>query len=295
MLLRVPALFRAARQVICIVPLSEEIVIEAGKAGRRYWQDLWRYRELFVFFAWRDIAVRYKQTVIGVAWALLRPVLNMIVLTFVFGNLAGMARTEKFSFHLLVLAGQLPWQFFSSTVNAASQSLVGNARLLSKIYFPRLMLPASTLGVGLADFLIAFILMLGMMVWFGVGLAPRALFVLPFLLSAGIASLALGTWFAALNVTYRDFRFIIPIVVQAGLFLSPVGYPSDKIAPGIEQFLYNLNPLVGVIDGFRWALLGDARGVYWEPFLVSQCLVVLVLISGLWYFRRMERTFADVV
>lgn len=275
--------------------VNEELIIEAGRAGRRYWQDLWRYRELFVFFAWRDIVVRYKQTVIGVAWALVRPLLNMVILTFVFGRLAGMAATEKVSFHLLVLAGQLPWQFFSSTVNAASQSLVGNARLLSKVYFPRLMIPASTLGVGLADFLIAFLLMLGIMVWFGFGIPLRALMVIPFLCSAGLASMAFGIWFAALNVTYRDFRFIIPIVVQAGLFLSPVGYPSDKIAPGVGRFLYNLNPLVGVIDGFRWSLLGDERGVYWEPFLVSQAAVLLILATGLWYFRRMERTFADVI
>jgi lipopolysaccharide transport system permease protein len=278
-----------------VVPLREELVIEAGRTEGRYWRDLWCYRELFAFFAWRDIAVRYKQTVIGIAWAVLRPLVTMVVLAFVFGDLAGMASGEKVSFHLLVLAGQLPWGFFSNTLTAASQSLVGNARLLTKVYFPRLMIPASTLGVGFVDFAVALVLMLAMMLWLGVAITWKVLLVVPFLLAAAVVTLAFGLWFAALTVTYRDFRFIVPVVIQAGLFLSPVGYPSDKVAEGTMRFLYSLNPLVGVIEGFRWALLGDERGVYWQPFCLSMGLVVLLLLGGLWYFRRMERTFADVV
>lgn len=271
-----------------------DLVIEAGKSELHYWQDLWRYRELFMFLAWRDIVVRYKQTVIGVLWALIRPLLNVVIMTFVFGNVAKLAATETVPYPLLVLAGSLPWQLFSTSLSSSSQSLVAAARLISKVYFPRLMIPTSNLAVSIIDFAVAFLMMLIAMAIYGVPITWRILAVIPLVGFTALAAMSVGIWLSALNVTYRDFRFLIPILIQGGLFVSPVGYTSARVGDGLGRFFYSLNPMVGVIDGFRWALVGQGE-VYWTGFAISGGLVVLFLMLGIRYFRRMERTFADVI
>lgn len=270
----------------------ETIEIEAGRAGRQYWRDLWRYRELFYFFAWRDIAVRYKQTVIGAAWSLVRPLATMVAFTLVFGGLAKLPSPGA-PYVLLVFAGLLPWQLFSAALVESSNSLLNNANMLSKVYFPRLIVPVSAAIVSLADFLIAFVLLLPLVWWHGVGLGWRIL-TLPVLvgLLLGIA-VGAGFWFAALNVEYRDFRYIVPFIVQFGMFVSPVGF-SGAIVPPRWRLVYSLNPVVGVIDGFRWAILPE-QPIYWPALAVSAASAVALFASGVWYFRRMERHFADVI
>lgn len=272
---------------------SYEIIIEPGKGIKRYWQDLWQYRELFVFLAWRDILVRYKQTVIGVAWSVIRPLLTMIVFTVVFGSIAKLP-SEGVPYPVLVYAAMLPWQFFANALTESSNSLISNANMISKIYFPRLIIPASTVIVCLVDFLISFLILLGLMIWFNV--APSWQFlILPFFLLLSLAlALGSGLWLAALNVKYRDFRYIIPFIVQFGLYISPVGF-SSSIVPEKWRLLYSLNPMAGVIDGFRWAILGGDVPVYWPGFSLSVGLTILVLLSGVWYFRKTEKTFADVI
>jgi len=268
-------------------------VIEAGRSERHYWADLWRYRELFGFLVWRDILVRYKQTVIGVAWALLRPLLAIVVFTIVFGKLAGLP-SDGAPYAIMVCAGLLPWQFFASAFSEAGGSLVGNAGIISKVYFPRLVIPASAVIVGLVDFAISLAILAGLMVWYGYAPSWRVATLPLFVLIAFAAALGAGLWIGALNVRYRDFRFVIPFIVQFGLFISPVGF-SSSIVPERWRLAYSLNPLVGVIDGFRWATLGGNATLYWPGFLLSAVLVVALLASGIWYFRRTERTFADVI
>jgi len=268
-------------------------VIEAGRTERHYWTDLWRYRELFGFLVWRDILVRYKQTVIGVAWALLRPLLAIVVFTIVFGKLAGLP-SEGVPYAIMVCAGLLPWQFFASAFAEAGGSLVGNAGIISKVYFPRLVIPASAVIVGLVDFAISLVILAGLMVWYGYAPDWRVATLPLFVLIAFAAALGAGLWIGALNVRYRDFRFVIPFIVQFGLFISPVGF-SSSIVPERWRLAYSLNPLVGVIDGFRWATLGGNAPLYWPGFLMSAVLVLALLASGIWYFRRTERTFADVI
>jgi lipopolysaccharide transport system permease protein len=269
------------------------LTIEAGKAERQYWLDLWRYRELFFFLAWRDIAVRYKQTSIGVAWALLRPLLTMVVFTFVFGRL-GNFPSGGTPYPILVFAAILPWQFFSNAFTDAGNSLISNSEMISKVYFPRLIIPASAIIVSLVDFLFSGLIMAGLMLWYGFPPNGKIL-VLPLLvLVVFLAAMGPGLWTAALNVKYRDVRYIVPFVVQLGLYLSPVGFSSDVI-PGRWRLFYSLNPMVGVIDGFRWALLGNESTIYWPGFLLSLLLVVVVLVSGTVYFKRTERLFADVI
>jgi lipopolysaccharide transport system permease protein len=271
----------------------ERLVIEAGRAERHYWADLWRYRELFYFLAWRDVLVRYKQTVIGVAWALLRPLLTMVVLTVVFGKLAKLPSGDV-PYPLLVCAAILPWQFFANALSESSASLVSNANLISKIYFPRLIIPATSIVTSLVDFAISFILLIALMVWYGVYPDWRVLTLPLFVLVAVGAALGFGLWFTALNVKYRDFRYVIPFVVMFGLYISPVGFRSD-IVPEQWRFLYALNPMVGVIDGFRWSLLGGRLDIYWPGFALSLAIVAAALLGGVRYFRRMERSFADVI
>jgi len=270
-----------------------DLVIEAGRAERHYWRDIWRYRELFYFLAWRDILVRYKQTVIGVMWAVIRPVVTMIVFTVVFGKLAKLPGGGA-PYPILVFAALLPWQFFSSALSESSNSLVSNSNLLSKVYFPRLIVPASTAIVCLADLLISFVVLAGLMVWYKFAPGWQMLALPAFCLVAGCVSVGAGLWFASLNVKYRDFRYIVPFLVQFGLYLSPVGFDS-AVVPAKWRFIYSLNPMVGVIDGFRWAIIGDARFVYLPGMFVSVVVAVLLIISGVWYFRRTERTFADVI
>lgn len=269
-----------------------ELIIEPGKSERQYWRDLWRYRELLYFLAWRDILVRYKQTVIGVAWAVIRPMLTMLVLTFIFGKLAKMD-SGGVPYPILVFCGMLPWQFFANAFTESGNSLVSNAGMISKVYFPRLVVPISSVITSFVDFLISAVLMALMMVYYGY--APGiSILVLPvFIILAFATAFGAGLWVSALMVRYRDFRFILPFVVQFGLYISPVGF-SSNVVPHEWRWLYSLNPMVGVIDGFRWAILGE-QNLYWPGFGISAAGVALVIVSGIWYFRRTERTFADVI
>lgn len=270
-----------------------KLIIEAGRAEKHYWADLWRYRELFYVLAWRDVTVRYKQTVIGVVWALLQPLLTMVVFTVIFGKLAKMP-SGGVPYPLLVLAGMLPWQFFSASLSGASQSLVGNANLISKIYFPRMIVPAGAVVTALIDFLISFLLLVAMMIWYQFWPTWRLL-VLPGLVGmAFLAALGPGLLITALNVKYRDFRYIIPFIIQFGLYISPVGF-SSAVVPEEWRLLYSINPMVGVIDGFRWAILGTESSIYLPGFLLSLGVIAGMLWWGVRYFRHTERSFADVI
>jgi len=269
------------------------LVIEAGRTERHYWKDLWRYRELFYFLAWRDILVRYKQTAIGIAWALIRPLLTTVVFVFVFGKLAKLP-SDGMPYPILVFAALLPWQFFSNAFAEAGNSLISNANMISKVYFPRLVVPVSAVIVGLVDFLISGVLLVGLMLWYGVVPDWRIVTLPLFLAVAVVASMGAGLWIAALNVQYRDFRYIIPFVVQFGLYVSPVGF-SSAIVPEQWRLLYSLNPMVGVIDGFRWAILGGENQLYWPGIWLSLVLALLSAITGILYFRKMEKSFADVI
>jgi lipopolysaccharide transport system permease protein len=273
---------------------QEELVIEPGRGLKNYWRDLWRYRELFYFLAWRDIAVRYKQTVIGVAWSVIRPVLTMIVFSVIFGRLAKLPSEGGAPYPIMVYAAMLPWQFFANALAESSGSLITNTNLISKVYFPRLAIPFSSVIVSFVDFLISFVILVLLMLWYQYVPAWRMLALPLLLVIAFAASLGAGLWFAALNVKYRDFRYIVPFIVQFGLYVSPVGF-SSSIVPERWRLLYSLNPMVGVIDGFRWAILGGEAQLYWPGFSLSLGLVALLLASGLWYFRRTERSFADVI
>ena len=270
-----------------------ELIIEAGRTERQYWKDLWRYRELFYFLAWRDILVRYKQTVIGIAWALIRPFLTMIVFTVVFGTLAKLP-SEGVPYPILVFAAMLPWQFFANSLSECSNSLITNANLISKVYFPRLIVPTSAVVVSFVDFMISGIILLGLMAWYNFVPSWRILTLPLFILIAVAAALGAGLWLASLNVKYRDFRFIVPFIVQFGLYISPVGF-SSSVVPQKWRLLYSVNPMVGVIDGFRWAILGGGSHLYWPGFILSVALVTLLLVSGVWYFRKVEKTFADLI
>jgi lipopolysaccharide transport system permease protein len=270
-----------------------ELVIEAGRTESQYWQDLWRYRELFYFLAWRDILVRYKQTAIGIFWALIRPFLTMVVFTVVFGKLANLPSYGA-PYPILVFSAMLPWQFFSNALSECSNSLLSNANMISKVYFPRLIVPISAVIVSFVDFLISGMILLGLMAWYNFVPDWRILMLPLFILIAFMAAIGGGLWLAALNVEYRDFRYIVPFIVQFGLYISPVGF-SSSIVPEQWRLLYSLNPMVSVIDGFRWAIIGGEATLYWPGFTLSLGLVILLFASGIWYFRKMERTFADVI
>ena len=290
-----------------------ELILEPGRAEKNYWRELWRYRELFYFLAWRDILVRYKQTVIGVAWAVIRPFLTTIVFTFVFGKLGKFPAGVPY--FLLVLSANLPWQFFSTAMSEASNSLISNSNLISKIYFPRLIVPAGSVITSFVDFLITFGLLAAMMGWYHFLPDWRVLMVPLFVALAFGAAFGIGLWLCALNVEYRDFRYIVPFIVQFGFFLSPIGYSTAQVPEtwlwhGINvpaRWLYSLNPMVGVIDGFRWALLRGHTGamkvgdtlvetsLWWPSILTSIGITVVLCLTGIWYFRKMERTFADVI
>ncbi|MCL1470562.1 ABC transporter permease [Argonema antarcticum] len=270
-----------------------ELIIEAGRTEKQYWKDLWRYRELFYFLAWRDIVVRYKQTAIGIAWALIRPFLTMVVFTVVFGKLAKLP-SEGVPYPILVFAAMLPWQFFANALSECSNSLIGNANLISKVYFPRLIVPGSAVIVSFVDFLVSGIILLALMAWYNFVPDWRIITLPLFILIAFGAAMGAGLWLAALNVKYRDFRYIVPFIVQFGLYISPVGF-SSSIVPEQWRMIYSLNPMVGVIDGFRWAILGGKVELDWPKFILSLALVALLFASGVWYFRKTERTFADVI
>ncbi|NWF61070.1 MAG: ABC transporter permease [Fischerella sp.] len=271
----------------------QELVIEAGHSERQYWRDLWRYRELFYFLAWRDILVRYKQTAIGIAWALIRPFLTMVVFTVVFGNIAKLP-SGGVPYPILVFAAMLPWQFFANSLSECSNSLITNANLISKVYFPRLVVPTSAVIVSFVDFMISGMILLGLMAWYNFVPSWRILTLPVFILIAFAAAIGAGLWFAALNVEYRDFRYVVPFIVQFGLYISPVGF-SSSIVPPQWRLLYSLNPMVSVIDGFRWAILGGESKLDLPGFTLSLGIVTFLLVTGIWYFRKMERTFADVI
>ena len=275
-----------------------ELIIEPGRAERQYWLDLWRYRELFYILAWRDISVRYKQTVIGVAWALIQPLLTMLIMTIVFGKIARLPAPGNVPYSVMVFAAMLPWMFFSTSLSSSSQSLVGNANLISKVYFPRMIIPAGGVITSFVDFLISFAFFLVMMVWFQFWPDWRIIALPMFIALAFLAAIGPGLLIAALNVKYRDFRYVIPFLVQFSLYVSPVGFSSSVIRERLGDtafMLYSLNPIVGVIDGFRWALLRGQVTIYWPGFCLSTFLAFVLLLLGIWYFRRTEKTFADVI
>ena len=271
-----------------------DLTIEAGRTEKNYWYDLWRYRELFYFLAWRDILVRYKQTLIGVAWALVRPLVTMVVLTIIFNKVARIEAPGALPYALFVFAAMLPWQFFSTALTESSNSLIGNANLISKVYFPRLIVPAGAVITSFVDFMITLAMMAVLMTWYGF-LPDWRLVTLPlFMALAFAAAFGAGLLLCALNVKYRDFRYVVPFMVQFGLYISPVGFSSGLIAEGWRVF-YSLNPMVGVIDGFRWALLRGNSALWWPGLLISVLLTSVLCLFGVWYFRKTERTFADVI
>lgn len=272
----------------------DRLIIEPGLADKNYWRDLYRYRELFFVLAWRDVAVRYKQTVIGLAWALIQPLATMVVFTVIFGKVAKLPSEGVAPYALMVYAGMLPWQFFATSLTGASNSLIGNSNLISKVYFPRLIVPASAVVVAFVDFLVSFVILICLMLWFQY-LPNWQILSLPiFVLMAFLASLGPGLWITSLNVKYRDFRYIIPFIVQFGLYVSPVGF-SSTVIPEQWRLLYSLNPMVAVIDGFRWAILGSASNIYLPGFILSWVVIFFFLWLGLRQFRKMEKTFADLI
>jgi lipopolysaccharide transport system permease protein len=274
--------------------MAEVIVIEPGRYERNYWRDLWRYRELFRVLAWRDLAVRYKQTVIGAAWAIIRPFITMIVFTIIFGRIAKLPSDGTAPYPLMVFAGMLPWTFFSTGLAEASNSLIGNSNLISKVYFPRLIVPTATVVVAFVDFLIAFSMLILLMAWYQYIPGWRMLGLPAFVLLAFVASMGPALWITALNVKYRDFRYIIPFIVQFGLYVSPVGF-SSSVIPEQWRLLYSLNPMVGVIDGFRWCILGGQSPVYLPGLAASVVIAALFLWFGIHKFRKMEKSFADLI
>jgi len=272
---------------------EREIVIGPAGAPDRYWRELWQYRELFAFLAWRDILVRYKQTVFGVAWSVIRPIMTMLAFTFIFGKLAHLP-SEGVTYPILVYTAILPWQLFSSSLAESGNSIVSNANLISKVYFPRLIVLGGAVVVSMADFAISAGVLAFLMALYGFS-PGLPILALPFFLLIGLlASVGGGLWFAALNVKYRDFRHVIPFLLQFGLYVSPVGF-SSGIVPDRWRLIYSVNPMVGVIDGFRWAVLGANSPFYWPGFLLSMVLSSMIFISGLRYFRKTERVFADVI
>lgn len=272
---------------------DNETIIEANGIERQYWRDVWKYRELLYFLAWRDLLVRYKQTVAGVAWAVVKPLLTTIIFTVLFGRIAKLP-SGGVEYPLLVMSGMLPWTFFSTAVSESGNSLVSNAGVISKVYFPRLIVPASSLVTTFADLTISAMILACLMTWYGHVPGPQV-FLLPlFIVVAAAAALGAGLWLSALMVKYRDVRYIVPFAVQIGFFISPVGI-NAKVIPEKWQLLYSLNPMVGVINGFRWCILGGEQTIYWPGFLFSMLCIVLLIVFGLMYFRHTERGFADVI
>mgnify|MGYP002830783975 CR=1 FL=1 len=275
-------------------PSNQWLVLEPNRIEKQYWKDLWRYRELFGILAWRDITVRYKQTFIGVAWALIRPFLTMVVFTVIFGRLANLPTEGDAPYAVMVFAGMLPWQFFSTALSSCSDSLISNSNLLTKVYFPRLIVPAAAVITSFVDFLISFVILAGLMLWYQWWPTWRLLTLPLWVAVTFAASMGVGLWLASLNVRYRDFRYVVPFLVQFGLYVSPVGF-SSAIVPAKWQLVYALNPMVGAIEGFRWAIIGEGAFINPLGFILSMTIVALLLVSGIRQFRRMEKSFADVI
>jgi lipopolysaccharide transport system permease protein len=270
------------------------LILEPGRTEKNYWADLWRYRELFLILAWRDISVRYKQTIIGILWAIIRPFLTMVVFTVIFGRIAKLPSDGSAPYALLVFAAMLPWTLFSNALTESSNSLISNTNLIGKVYFPRMIIPAATLVTAFIDFLISFIILIGMMLYYQFAPCLQMLLLPFFIILALLGSLGPGLWITALNVKYRDFRYIIPFVAQFGLYVSPVGF-SSKVIPEQWRLFYSLNPIVGVIDGFRWCILGSNSSIYMPGFLLSLAITAFFLYLGVTRFRKMEKTFADLI
>lgn len=273
---------------------NQTLIIEPGAAEQHYWRDIWKYRELFFVLAWRDVSVKYKQTIIGLLWALIRPFLTMVVFTILFSKVAKLPSDGTAPYALMVFAGLLPWQFFATALAESSNSLISNANLISKVYFPRLIVPTATVVVAFIDFLISFVILIGMMIWYSFVPSWQILTLPLFILMAFLASLGPGLWITSLNVKYRDFRYIIPFIVQIGLYISPVGFSTSVITTK-WRLLYSLNPMVGVIDGFRWAILGGESQIYLPGFLLSCGIILFLLWLGIRQFRKMEKSFADLI
>lgn len=267
-----------------------EIVIEAGASEKNYWKDLWRYRELFYILAWRDLKVRYKQTVIGAAWSIIRPVLTTIVFTIVFSRVAKLHAPGAIPYALMVFVGMMPWQFFANSLSEASVSLIGNANLITKVYFPRMIIPASSVITSLVDLAITFGLLVLMFFFYRFVPGWKIVLLPIFILIAFLTAFGVGLYVTALNVKYRDFRYIIPFIVQFGLYITPVGF-STSIVPEKWRLLYSLNPMVGVIDGFRWCILDEPLNI--SSFFISIVIGILFLWLGIVYFRKTEKSFAD--
>lgn len=272
-----------------------DLIIEPGRTEKNYWGDLYRYRELFYILSWRDLKVRYKQTVVGVLWAVLRPFLTMVVFTIVFGKLAKMQPEGDVPYAIMVFAAMLPWQFFSNALSEASNSLIGNANLLSKVYFPRLIVPASSVITSFVDFMISFALLIVMMAYYEYVPSWRIVFLPIYIFLSFLAAFGLGLYLTALNVKYRDFRYIIPFIVQFGLYISPVGF-SSNVVPEQWKPLYYLNPMVTIIDGFRWCIIRDSTT---DPLSIyaffSIGMSILIMYLAIRKFRKMEKTFADLI
>jgi lipopolysaccharide transport system permease protein len=269
------------------------LIIEAGRTDREYWWDLWRYRELFFILAWRDVAVRYKQTVIGAGWAFVRPFLTMVVFTVLFGHLARLANTTGVPYAIMVFAGLLPWTLFSAVLGDVSTSVIANSHLISKVYFPRMIVPLSTVVVALVDFAVSLVILVGLMAWYLYVPSWQILLLPFFVVLALLAAIGPALWAAAVIVKYRDFRFLIPFGLQFGLYVSPVGFASS-VVPEKWRLLYSVNPVVGVIDGFRWCIIGGDSPIYWPGFLISLVVVAFFLWLGIRTFRATERGFADL-
>ncbi|MEP6750997.1 MAG: ABC transporter permease [Bacteroidota bacterium] len=274
---------------------NDQLIIEAGRTEKHYWKDLWRYRELFYILSWRDIKVRYKQTVVGALWSVARPLVTMVIFTLVFSKLANMGTDSGSSpYAIMVFAALLPWQFFSNALTEASNSLLSNTNLISKVYFPRLIIPTASVITSLIDFLISLLLMAVMMMFYRFVPDWHIVFMPFFLLLAFLCSMGIGLWLTALNVKYRDFRYIVPFIVQFGLYISPVGFSSARV-PEKYRILYNFNPMVGIIDGFRWCILGRNNPFPQQSLLISIAITFFFLWLGIYQFRKMEKTFADLI
>src|SRR5215510_7908584 len=270
------------------------LIIESGQTEKNYWTDLWRYRELFYILSWRDITVRYKQTAIGIAWAILRPLLTMVVFTVIFGRLAKLPGDGSAPYPIMVYAAMLPWQFFSSSVSDASNSLITNTQLITKVYFPRIIIPISSVVTSFVDFLVSFVILIFLMMFYKFTPSWNILLLTVFVLISFLVSSGIGLYFAALNVKYHDFRYIVSFIVQFGLYISPVGF-SSNIVPEKYRLLYSLNPMVGVIDGVRWAILGGESMIYWPGFVLSIGVTTFFLFLGIYQFRKVEKKFADII
>jgi lipopolysaccharide transport system permease protein len=274
--------------------MQDLVIIEAGRRARDYWWDLWRYRELFQVLAWRDLAVRYKQTAIGVSWALIRPFFAMLIFTVIFGRIAKLPSDGNSPYELMVFAGMLPWTFFSTGLSEASSSLVNNANLIGKVYFPRLIIPLATLAVAFVDFLISFCFLILVLLWYRFSPGWPIAFLPVFMCLGALTTLGPSLLITALNVKYRDFRYVIPFIIQFGLYVSPVGF-SSGVVPDNWRLLYSVNPMVGVIDGFRWCILGNQAQLYLPGLALSFCIAGLFLWLGVSRFRAMEKSFADLI